>query len=895
MENELEQLLSASPFVYIPTFIVVALVLSRFSFVRRLFLWAVTLPAAFVLLITWAWSLVVWKPASFLATKLTHLLKLSELADWLIGERNESSSFPLCRGEREVVAKGLWPPEKFPFLYTKDIPSDIVRPLYEDGRLIGGYSIDLLADRHFNMNALNHAIRAGLTVAILAASLPLIAAILFYLVPLLFNGMGGYDIPSVKLESWPSGGLEILAPSSWWLGDLMEHIGENVKTFVLDVLIFVLSLAAFAVGCFSLMSFIVLNQWQKEKARPYEVMTKDARVRWPYRAETRKLYNVAYNRQCELATGYLKDAPLFQIGKATGLFRTRGDLTAPTENQGIFLDAEGLFQHLLVLGGTGEGKTTAVLKPLMRQIMAMNHVGVYVCDAKGVLWHDALEIAEKAGRGEDVVVIGTGEGQYGVDPLAYLSPTQVSSVFRSILRQITQGARDSFWPDMATNVLRNVLTIAEAYIQTDEGLAEIENGIHPYSLWWAYQTVINEDKLFQAIERIKDKAASLRENLAQSKNEKQEEERYSACMAFNTVERTSSIEYLETTWKNMAPATKSGIIASLSQILDGFGGSERLRERFACGRQEGTIDLSAALDGKLVLNALSNLEDGLTARLVSILLKTALYRQARLRESQFKTMIPPQSPQDTPCVIIMDEVQEIVTADPTSGLSDATFWNVARSAGVAGIFATQTIAALKQALGNEASNNFIQQARSKIFLRSEDQETVNYAIWCAGTSERGRVYDEGQRESIEFRHLIDGWEPFAPLDPNDTIAVSPSSFLSIAKTLLFPESVGLPFAETDTSFYKPDMRFIPTETFSNGSGNNAGLNQSHYHARMGALQASHWRAEDLERQMRSHGNELCPLLTTADLFNMGRWHAFVHIQRAGLARQDIIAIEHDFS
>lgn len=895
MEELLQRMFSAGPVLSIPVFIVVVLLLARFSFVQRLLLWIVALPAAFLLVVTGVWSLAVWTPAMSLASKLTTIFKLQGLTDWLIGEKQKGSSSSLCRGDREGVAKSLWPPEKFPFLYKNDIPEDIVRPLYEDGRLVGGYTIDLLADRHFNENALSQALRAGLTVAILAASLPLIVAVLFYLLPLLYHAMGGYDIPSLKLESWPSGGAEIFAPTSWWLGEMTRHIGENVKTFLLDVLVFVLSLAAFSIGCFSLMSLIFLSQWQKEKARPYEVMTKDARVRWPYRAETRKLYNAAYSRQCELATGYLKDAPLFRIGKATGLFRTRGDLTAPTEKQGLFLDAEGLFQHLLVLGGTGEGKTTAVLKPLMRQIMAMDHVGVYVCDAKGVLWHDAMEIAEKAGRGEDVVVIGTGEGQYGVDPLAYLSPTQVSSVFRSILRQITQGARDSFWPDMATNVLRNVLTIAEAYIQTDEGQAEIENGIHPYSLWWAYQTVINEDKLFQAIEKIKNKAASLRENLARSKNEKQEEERYAACMAFNSVERTSSIEYLETTWKNMAPATKSGIIASLSQILDGFGGSERLRERFACGRQDGMIDLSAALEGKLVLNALSNLEDGLTARLVSILLKTALYRQARLREAQFKTMTPPRNPQDTPCVIIMDEVQEIVTSDPTSGLSDATFWNVARSAGVAGIFATQTLAALKQALGSEAASNFIQQARSKIFLRSEDKETVDYAIWCAGASERGRVYDEGQRESIEFRHLIDGWEPFAPLDPNDTIAISPSSFFALAKTLLFPESAGLPFAETETSFYKPDMRFIPTETFSHATGDNAGLNQSHYHAKMGALQASHWRAEDLERQMRSHGNELCPLLTTADLFNMGRWHAFVHIQRAGLARQDIIAIEHDFS
>jgi type IV secretory pathway TraG/TraD family ATPase VirD4 len=95
-------------------------------------------------------------------------------------------------------------------------------------------------------------------------------------------------------------------------------------------------------------------------------------------------------------------------------------------------------------------------------------------------------------------------------------------------------------------------------------------------------------------------------------------------------------------------------------------------------------------------------------------------------------------------------------------LSDATFWNVARSSGLVGIFATQTIAALEQALGSEAAANFLQQARSKIFFRSEDRSTVEYACWCAGEYERDRVYEDGLFESIDFKELLTGQNYLVP-------------------------------------------------------------------------------------------------------------------------------------
>jgi hypothetical protein len=351
-----------------------------------------------------------------------------------------------------------------------------------------------------------------------------------------------------------------------------------------------------------------------------------------------------------------------------------------------------------------------------------------------------------------------------------------------------------------------------------------------------------------------------------------------------TPEATASIGYLETTWREMAKETRSGIVANVTQLLDGFSGSKVLRERFASGRSAEAMSLSAALEGKIVLNALSNIEEGLPARLVSIFVKTMLYREARVRESRFKALSPPKSPQDFPCVVMIDEVQEVVTADPESGLSDATFWNVARSAGLAGVFATQTIAAIKQALGPDAAGNFLQQTRSKVFFRSEDRETVEYACWCAGEFERGRVFEDGQRESLDYRNILDQWDPLAPVDPNESMATGPRLFFSMAGTLLQPEKALIVYAQRKPA-YAPDLRFIAFKSRANSVQDQ--------NAVLSSMQQATWRAEDLERQYRSQGNEMRPALTPSDVIQMGRWHAYAHIQRAGAVRQDIIAVEHD--
>lgn len=875
--NWLSTLLMLNPTYTVLALLIVAITIVlvlRSRVLRGLILNLLALFPAFILALLSLLAVPLWRPLMKLQSNTPILSKLPDGLEKLVGKLGMRHKNFLTEGKRKEFAEGTWSPKEYPWLYKK-IPDDIARPLWEDGRLPGGVDLSWLADRHISSRIVKEAARAGIVTALLFTLVPMILFLIASIFSIFEPISQALSADPTILEKWPDG--SVVEASR------MGIIGQGAKLtlfaflgFIIRGVLFILVWGIFGLGAGIFTMLIIIERWRREKAEPYELSSKDSQVRWPHRAEMRHIANKAYAQQIELSNGYLKDTKLFNIGKTTGTLRLRGDLNAPLRNVEMNLDGDSIFQHLMVLGGTGEGKTTAILKPLLKQFLAQENMGLYVCDAKGVLWKDALRLAEATNRKKDIRVIGTGENQYGVDVTASLNPSQIASVLRSVLAQIGgKSTGDSFWPDMAASVMRHTLTIGQAFSHTKAGqhCASPDSGepISPYSLWWAYQAILDDKILDQALDEIE-------ANLAAMVKKQPAQDIYDALTAS---EVTASRKYMRGAWKGMAKNTRTGIIASVSQLMDGFSGAPELRKRFISGPQESgdqkTITISDALNGKVVLSALSNVEEGLAANLVNILLKTCLYRAARLREGKLKAT--GGNPQDAPCVVMMDEIQEIVTVDPTSGFSDASFWNVARSAGLIGVFATQTVAALEQAMGEAACKNFLQQARSKIFLRSEDRATVEYACWCAGEFERNRVFAAGQKESIDHRLLVDGWDPLAPIDPDETISIGHGRELLLGAAKMLISSNRQPIGQAQSkATYAADLRFLP-------SGRAAQAQD---------LQAAHWRAEDLEHKYRSEGNEIKPGLTSADILGMGRWHAYALVQRAGAMRQDIISLTHDF-
>ena len=885
MPEQLTQLVNPE-FLFIAQFIpyvfaaVAIIVVWTVPFFRRLASAILSMVAGAIVLLFALWTFIFWYPVVWVLRRFIPMAVMATGIEGLLGVIGIFGQDPLIKGDKLRAAEMRWPRNRFAFLY-EHVPDDIRRPLLEDGKLIGGYPTTWLTDRYVTSGIVRSSVEISIF-SFLVIFIPIVLFFLWIILSTIFSGLlASLSSPPPIIERWPGLPPVTAGSFSWHL----HLIGQALKViggfFALNSL--TLGHWALLAGGIALLVLPgIIYSWRATKGAKYQMPTKDAEVRWSYRAETRQILNTTYNRQVELASGYLKGSPLFYVGEATGTLRFRGDLTAPSAGQTIAIDQDALFQHLLVLGGTGEGKTAGVLRPMMRQLMPMKHYGMYVCDAKGVLWRDAFTIAKETGRANDVLIIGTGIDQFGVDPIAELTPTQVAATLRSVLQQISGGsAKDSFWPDMAANILRNVFTVAHSYARTAAGVEETENGLNPYSLWWVYQAVLNETMLANAIDTLGKAAADLRTAFKAAANSEDRELYKAEFRKLQPPDLLASVRYLTGAWKGMATQTKTGILANITQLLDGFSGAYVLRDRFASGRSQNTINLTEALRGKIVLNALSSVEDGLPARLVIMLLKTTLYREARVREAEWKALTPMRNPQEAPCVVIMDEVQEIVSADPTSGLSDATFWNVARSSGLAGIFATQTIAALEQAIGLEAAANFLQQARSKIFFRSEDRATVEYACWCAGEFERDRVYEDGLYESIEFKEMLTGESYLEPVNALEKPQAGPSLFFQIGWNLMRQRQFS--------------WDILPSKPFIGSEGSAPIDMESSTLAHYTANRQNVWREQDREWRYRTTGNDIAPALTPADLIGMGRWHAYAHIQRAGAVRQDLMLVKHEHS
>ncbi|MGH8429708.1 MAG: type IV secretory system conjugative DNA transfer family protein, partial [Solimonas sp.] len=491
----------------------------------------------------------------------------------------------------------------------------------------------------------------------------------------------------------------------------------------------------------------------------------------------------AYLAQLKVVREFDK-SPLIDIGLASGMFRFRGQLSAPEQGQTVRMSLIDLMQHLVLLGGTGEGKTRSIILPVVKQLLALRAsyaaeakpraMSFYCTDGKAVLWRDIKGAAEKAGQGGDVRVIGCNEtaGEYGVDLLEGVDPQLLADIIRSVMRQTKggEGGDSSFWPDMAADLLRNCATIARAWESTDDGLALVgKTGERIYSLVMIYQLAVDDELQERAVRAV----------LAAINDPAQ----WPYVAEYAGAELMDAIRYVRSQWLRLADATKTGITANVTNAMAPFASNVKLRGAFATGRGQRLMKIADAW-GSICLVNVSSLEYGIAGRIVNVMLKTLLYTEARKRE-----MANPDIGLDEKLLFVADEFQDLITAD-VAGMSDSNFWNVARSTGTIGFVSTQGMASLEQAVGRIAAENFALQMRSKIFLRVEDPATMEYAKKLAGKTLRSYTFESDRYESFEALVREQGVNPLesGPARiielPNNYIGALASGWFQVHKASL---------------------------------------------------------------------------------------------------------------
>lgn len=171
-------------------------------------------------------------------------------------------------------------------------------------------------------------------------------------------------------------------------------------------------------------------------------------------------------RQVQIDNARKDTSPFIALGTSTGLLAQRRDPLAPTEaDMPVGLSVADLSTHLGVLGASGTGKTTGVIRPLAKAWLAHDLGGLLALDGKGALPLDL------DGLHDDYRLISPKHGPFNA--LDGMNPDAVADVLVDVLDAGGEG-KDPIWSDSARLMLRMGAIVLEAHPDLPYTIGELQ-------------------------------------------------------------------------------------------------------------------------------------------------------------------------------------------------------------------------------------------------------------------------------------------------------------------------------------------------------------------------------------------------------------------------------------
>lgn len=772
------------------------------------------------------------------------------------GRTGSAFARAVATGDRRAAAETIWPRAEYPHFYAP-VPADLQRAPFEDGTLHGDVGLDFLADNALSELQIRRAVRAAAaTFLIVLAAIGALLAI--GTISTAISQIGAIRFSRETIESWGEG-REILSSIVGALlaagGDFLSAIWNIVSDFAVIALlvpVFAASLAAV-----SFLSYIgsVFSAAQLK----FKFPTKDLVGRFPSRIDQRREGLRSYAQTVELAQTRLADKKTIELGSATGTARMRGRLYAPSAATPICIDEESLAEGTAVIGSTGSGKTSGPIKNILYTVLSWTEPtwSAYLQDGKGVLHNDVRSRIEKLGR--KIVTIGTEANEKGVNLLAFLSPLEAAEAMRALSRQMSD--EKNVWSEQAAALFRHALVVARVWRETADGQDYKASVADPYSIAGAFNIAASEKLQARAIKAVNRRVID--------------------DAAFGDrwvdVDFETSRHYLDEIWPAYAIETRTSVQFSLDALLGEITAQPELYRRFYRGRAADTVDFADLLDGSgtVYLSAIGGAKHGKNGRIVNMLLNTILVKLAGRRQVE----IGEAEAKKRPVLAIVDECHLTLSFDREAAGTDVpSFLSVTRSSGVAWVLATQSVDQLYASFGEEPSKTLLANLRNKIFLSSENIETINLVNFLGGNVERNFVLEMGTRESIDQRMALDGFDPLSPSQwiPRVDVRDVNTKFgdgISLAFTGL--PTTGVMSMGINGSFAAAEAAMNPQQA-----------------QQQQQQQGENTRARD-EGIIR-HGNTREALYRTEDLADLGDFHAIVFVRRGRNLHTDKIRVRHIF-
>ncbi len=383
--------------------------------------------------------------------------------------------------------------------------------------------------------------------------------------------------------------------------------------------------------------------------------------------------------------------PFFKLGNTKALLTERRDPFAPTEKGKIFgLTLKDLTTHALILGATGTGKTSGVIRPLINQILEKTDAGIIILDGKGTL-------PSEFSFDDYFVVSPHGEN---FNPIYGMKPDAVAETIKNLF---STGDKDKFWSDAASICIRNAAMLlyhsAESY------------------------TIRNILKLSVDNEFRVSFLSSLNPETEQAKTDIKE-----------------AYYYFSTELDKLADNTRTSVLNNVSTWLRTITDHENL------GKWTDTQDgfaIEDVLKGRKIGILLPEAEFGQGGALISSLVMRRIYDAVKIRGNNWEHG-------DKQCFMIIDEAQALISDAEQAILPIARSLGLScifSTQNIDGISSRLGKEATEQTLGNlsnlialppktKVSNEYIQERLGKIW-----QAKVAHVNAIADASSDIRYYD----------------------------------------------------------------------------------------------------------------------------------------------------------
>ena len=393
----------------------------------------------------------------------------------------------------------------------------------------------------------------------------------------------------------------------------------------------------------------------------------------------------------------------------------------------IYISEKSLYQNMLITGSIGCGKTSSAMYPFTRQLLTLkSKPGFLILDVKGNYYKQVLCFAEECSRDKEIVIIELG-GNYRYNPLdkPSLNPSIIANRLKSILLLFSPNNSESYWLDIAEQVIESSIILIRAYNSGFVNFIEL----HKF---------ISDESYF------KEKLKSLREAFVSN--------RFSQADVYNI---SNAINYLKTNYYSLDSRTFNILRSDISRITNPFVSDFDVMNTFCPSKdEENFFGFDEVIsEGKIVVLNMNIAKYRNLSKIIAAYLKLDFQTDVLKQLSNPKGVIRPMC-------FISDEYQEYVTAN------DADFYAKSREAKCINIVATQSYTSLLNTLSNQNTVKVIvQNLVNKLWFRSDDIFTIEDIQKQIGKEEKTKTsttYSENSKHS-DYNFLT---KNFTAIDSN---------------------------------------------------------------------------------------------------------------------------------